>query len=280
MSASKPATRAELKDYCLRQLGSPVLEINVDTQQLEDRIDEALQYFHERHFDGSERMYLKHKITADDVTRFTTSDELSSTTAPDSSTWENRKNFIEMPDNVFGIQKVFGVSSNFLRNDLFGLSNQYYLMDLFAISSGGTFSYGNFDMTNYYMIKQYFETLDMVINTGAFVEYRFNKRQDRLYVDIDVKRVKEDSYFLIDCSRAIDPDEYTQIWNDFFLKRYTTALFKRQWGQNLIKFNGVQLPGGVSLNGRQIFEDAIKEIGDIESKMISDYELPILDMIG
>lgn len=280
MSASKPATRAELKDYCLRQLGSPVLEINVDTQQLEDRIDEALQYFHERHFDGSERMYLKHKITADDVTRFTTSDELSSTAAPDSSTWENRKNFIEMPDNVFGIQKVFGVSSNFLRNDLFGLSNQYYLMDLFAISSGGTFSYGNFDMTNYYMIKQYFETLDMVINTGAFVEYRFNKRQDRLYVDIDVKRVKEDSYFLIDCSRAIDPDEYTQIWNDFFLKRYTTALFKRQWGQNLIKFNGVQLPGGVSLNGRQIFEDAIKEIGDIESKMISDYELPILDMIG
>ena len=280
MSASKPVTRAELKDYCLRQLGSPVLEINVDTQQLEDRIDEALQYFHERHFDGSERMYLKHKITADDVTRFTTSDELSSTTAPDSSTWENRKNFIEMPDNVFGIQKVFGVSSNFLRNDLFGLSNQYYLMDLFAISSGGTFSYGNFDMTNYYMIKQYFETLDMVINTGAFVEYRFNKRQDRLYVDIDVKRVKEDSYFLIDCSRAIDPDVYTQIWNDFFLKRYTTALFKRQWGQNLIKFNGVQLPGGVSLNGRQIFEDAIKEIGDIESKMISDYELPILDMIG
>jgi len=120
----------------------------------------------------------------------------------------------------------------------------------------------------------------MVINTGAFVEYRFNKRQDRLYVDIDVKRVKEDSYFLIDCSRAIDPDVYTQIWNDFFLKRYTTALFKRQWGQNLIKFNGVQLPGGVSLNGRQIFEDAIKEIGDIESKMISDYELPILDMIG
>lgn len=280
MSASKPATRAELKDYCLRQLGSPVLEINVDTQQLEDRIDEALQYFHERHFDGSERMYLKHKITADDVTRFTTSDELSSTSAPDSSTWENRKNFIEMPDNVFGIQKVFGVSSNFLRNDLFGLSNQYYLMDLFAISSGGTFSYGNFDMTNYYMIKQYFETLDMVINTGAFVEYRFNKRQDRLYIDIDVKRVKEDSYFLIDCSRAIDPNEYTQIWDDFFLKRYTTALFKRQWGQNLIKFNGVQLPGGVTLNGRQIFEDAIKEIGDIESKMISDYELPILDMIG
>lgn len=280
MSASKPATRTELKDYCLRKLGSPVLEINVDNQQIEDCIDDALQYFRERHFDGSERMYLKHKLTADDVTRFTESDELADTTAPDAATWENRKNFIEVPDHVFGISRVFGVSSNFLRNDLFGLSNQYYLMDLFAISSGGTFSYGNFDMTNYYMIKQYFETLDMVINTGAFVEYRFNKRQNKLYVDIDVKRIKEDAYILIDCYRALDPAEFTKIWDDFWLKRYVTALIKRQWGQNLIKFNNVQLPGGVSLNGRQIYEDALREIDEIESKMISDYELPPLDMIG
>jgi hypothetical protein len=280
MSVSKPATRTELKNYCLRKLGAPVLEINVADQQIEDSIDDALQYFHERHFDGSERMYLKHKLTADDVTRFQESDELSNTSAPDEATWENRKNFIEIPDHVFGISRVFGVSSNFLRNDLFCLSNQYYLMDLFAISSGGTFSYGNFDMTNYYMIKQYFETLDMVINTGAFVEYRFNKRQDRLYIDIDVNRVKEDAYLLIDCYRALDPNVFTQIWDDFWMKRYVTALIKRQWGQNLIKFNNVQLPGGVSYNGRQIYEDALREIDEIESKMISDYELPPLDMIG
>lgn len=225
-------------------------------------------------------MYLKHKLTADDVTRFQESDEFTNTTAPDAATWENRKNFIEVPDHVYGISRVFGVSSNFLRNDLFGLSNQYYLMDLFAISSGGTFSYGNFDMTNYYMIKQYFETLDMVINTGAFVEYRFNKRQNKLYIDIDVNRVKEDAYLLIDCYRALDPNEFTKIWDDFWLKRYVTALIKRQWGQNLIKFNNVQLPGGVSYNGRQIYEDALREIDEIESKMISDYELPPLDMIG
>jgi hypothetical protein len=280
MSASKPATRTELKNYCLRKLGAPVLEINVADQQVEDCIDDALQYFHERHFDGSERMYLKHKLTADDVTRFQESDEFTNTTAPDAATWENRKNFIEVPDHVYGISRVFGVSSNFLRNDLFGLSNQYYLMDLFAISSGGTFSYGNFDMTNYYMIKQYFETLDMVINTGAFVEYRFNKRQNKLYIDIDVNRVKEDAYLLIDCYRALDPNEFTKIWDDFWLKRYVTALIKRQWGQNLIKFNNVQLPGGVSYNGRQIYEDALREIDEIESKMISDYELPPLDMIG
>ena len=153
-------------------------------------------------------------------------------------------------------------------------------MDLFSISSGGTFSYGNFDMTNYYMIKQYFETLDMVINTGSFVEYRFNRRQDRLYIDIDVNRVHEDSYLVIDCYRALDPQTWTEVYNDSFLKKYVTALFKRQWGANLIKFNNVQLPGGVQLNGRQIYEDAIKEIDEIEAKMISDYELPPLDAIG
>jgi hypothetical protein len=277
---AKPSTRDELKEYCLRKLGAPILEINVDDDQIEDCIDDALQYFHERHFDGSERMYLKHKLTADDVIRFQGDNEYSSTLDPDEAEWKNRKNFIEVPDHVFGISRVFGISSNFLRNDLFGLSNQYYLMDLFSISSGGTFSYGNFDMTNYYMIKQYFETLDMVINTGAFIEYRFNKRQNRLYIDIDVNRVHEDSFILVDCYRALDPNEFTKIWDDFFLKRYVTALIKRQWGQNLIKFNNVQLPGGVSLNGRQIFEDATKEIDEIESKIISDYELPPLDMIG
>ena len=277
---AKPASREQLKEYCLRKLGAPVLEINIDDDQIEDAIDDALQYFNERHFDGMEKTYLKHKLTAADIIRFQSADEITSTTNPDEAHWETRNNFIEIPEHVMGIQKVFGVSSNFLRNDLFGLSNQYYLMDLFSISSGGTFSYGNFDMTNYYMIKQYFETLDMVINTGAFVEYRFNKRQDRLYIDIDVKRVHEDSYLVIDCYRALDPQTWTEVYNDSFIKKYTTSLIKRQWGQNLIKFNNVQLPGGVQINGRQIFEDASKEIDDLENKMISDYETPPLDMIG
>lgn len=255
-----------------------MLQINIADEQADDIIDQSMQYYHEYHFDGVERMYLKHKFTEDDVTRFTESDQ--DTTAPNSDAWENRNNYIEVPDAVIGIAKVFGVSSNFMRNNLFGMSNQYYLMDLFSFSSGSGFAFGNFDLTNYYMIKQHFETIDMVINTGAFVEYRFNKRQDRLYLDIDTTRIVEDQYLLIDCYRYLNPDDFTQVYNDSFVKRYATALMKRQWGQNLIKYNAVQLPGGVTLNGRQIWEDGNNEVKELESRMMTDYSLPPMDMIG
>ncbi len=275
---SRPLNREEFKDYCLRQLGAPVLEINVDQDQIEDRIDDAIQYYQEYHFDGVERMYLKHQFTAEDVERFQETDELSSTDDPDGSSWNNRKNFIEVPDHVIGIQKVFGVTSNLSANEMWGLSNQYFLLDIFSFSSGYTF--GNFDMSYYYMIKQYFETLDMVVNTGGLVEYRFNKRQDRLFLDIDRKKVIEGKYLVIDCYRALDPQEWAQIYNDSFLKRYATALIKRQWGQNMIKYNNIQLPGGVTMNGRQLWEDGNSEVKDLESRMISDYSLPPMDMIG
>jgi hypothetical protein len=275
---AKPSTRQELKDYCLRKLGHPVLEINVDDDQIEDLIDDALQYYQEYHYDGVETMYLKHQITEDDYERFNASDEITTTDAPDAAIWENRNNFIEVPDHVIGITKVFGVSSNWIRNDLFGLSNQYFLMDIFSFSSG--FAFGNFDMTNYYMIRQYFETLDMVVNTGALVQFRFNKRQDRLYIDIDKSRMTPGNYLLIECHRALDPEEWSQVYNDSFIKPYLTALIKRQWGLNLIKFNGVQLPGGVSLNGRQLYEDAQKEIDELMAKSSSYYQLPPIDMIG
>jgi hypothetical protein len=275
---ANPSTREEFIDYCLRQLGAPVLEINVDQDQINDRVDEAIQFYQEYHFDGIERMYLKHEFTEEDVERFTSSNELSNTADPDRGDWINRKNFIEVPDHVVGIQKVFGVTSNFARNDMWGFSNQYFLMDIFSFSAGYTF--GHFDMANYYMIKQYFETIDMVINTGALVEYRFNKRQDRLYIDIDVDRIKAGNYLLIDCYRALDPEEWTQVYNDSFLKRYTTALIKRQWGQNMIKYNNIQLPGGVTMNGRQLWEDGDAEVKDLESRMLTDYSLPPMDMIG
>ncbi len=275
---AEPSSRQELKEYCLRRLGHPVLEINVDDDQLDDLIDDAFQYYRERHMDGVEKMYLKHEITADDVTRFDGADETSSTLAPDAATWTNRKNFIEVPEHVVGISKVMGISSNFARNNLFGMNNQYFLMDIFSFSSG--FAFGNFDMTNYYMIKQYFETLDMIVQTGSLVQYRFNQRQDRLFIDIDKNRMVEGNYLLIECYRFLDPDEFTQVYNDSFVKQYLTALIKRQWGQNLIKFNNVQLPGGVSLNGRQLFEDAQKEIDVLMEKSATYYELPPMDMIG
>ncbi len=275
-----PSTKAEFKDYCLRQLGAPVLEINLDDDQIDDRIDDALQYFHERHYDGSEKMYLKHQFTDDDVTRFTTQNEVQSTTAPDAAAWENRKNFLEIPEHIFGISKVYGISSNFVRNSLFGLNNQYYLMDLFSYTSGTGLAFGGVDLVNYYMVKQHFETIDMIINTGALVEFRFNTRADRLYIDIDVNRVTKDQFLLIDCHRALDPASYSQVWDDFFLKKYATALIKKQWGANLIKFQGVTLPGGVSMNGRQLFDDAQKEIDELMDKSMSTFELPPMDMIG
>lgn len=275
---AQPSTRQELIDYCKRQLGAPVLQINIDDDQVDDVIDNAIQFFQEWHYDGVETMYLKHQITQEDIVRFNASDELTSTEEPDSATWENRNNFIEVPDHVIGITKVFGVSSNWIRNDLFGLSNQYFLMDIFSFSSG--FAFGNFDMTNYYMIRQYFETLDMVVNTGALVQFRFNKRQDRLYIDIDRARIAEGNYLLIECHRALNPEEWSQVYNDSFLKKYTTALMKKQWGQNLIKYNSVQLPGGITLNGRQIYEDALAEIAQLEADMPTKYTLPPIDMIG
>ena len=277
---AQPASRQELRDYCLRQLGAPVLEINLDDDQIDDAIDDALQYFRERHFNGAERMYLKHEFTDDDVTRFTTENETVTTAAPDAATWENRKNYLEIPQHVFGISKVYGISSNFVRNSLFGLNNQYYLMDLFSYTSGTGLAFGGVDMVNYYMVKQHFETIDMIINTGSLVAFRFNTRQDRLYIDIDPNRVTKDQWLLIECYRALDPSTFTEVFNDQFVKKYATALMKRSWGQNLIKFNGVTLPGGVSMNGRQLYEDALTEIEALMDASLSTYELPPLDMIG
>ena len=171
-----------------------------------------------------------------------------------------------------GISRVFGLASNAIRNNLFGIEYQIFLNDLYAV--------GSLDMLNYYMVKQWMETIDMVLNNGSFVQYRFNQRQDRLYLDVGKDMLDEDVFVIIDCYRALDPETFTQVYNDPFVKKYATALLKRQWGQNLIKFNGIQLPGGVSMNGRQLYDDAEKEIALLMEKSSSTYELPPMDMIG
>ena len=153
-------------------------------------------------------------------------------------------------------------------------------MDLFSYTSGTGLAFGGVDMVNYYMVKQHFETIDMIINTGSLVGFRFNCRGNRLYIDIDPERVTKDQYLIIDCYRALDPSTYTEVFNDVFVKKYATALMKRSWGQNLIKFNGVTLPGGVSMNGRQLYDDAMGEIKALMDASLSTYELPPLDMIG
>lgn len=266
---AQPTSRAELKEYCLRRLGKPVLEINVDDDQIDDLIDDAIQMFQERHFNGVERMFLKHQFTADDVTRFTESNE---TTTVGSTDWLARNNYLDIPPQVLGVNQVFGIKGSNIRSNLFGLEYQLFLNDLYQ--------FGSVDILSYYMVKSYLETLDMVLNNGSFIPFRFNQRQDRLFIDTATDFVDEGAFVIIDCYRLLDPTSYTQIYNDQFLKRYCTSLIKKQWGQNLIKFQGAQLPGGITMNGRQLYDDAVAELEKIESEMASTYELPPMDMIG
>jgi len=280
---AKPSTRQGLIDYCLRRLGAPVLEINVDDDQIDDLVDDALQYFQERHFDGVERMYLKYKITEEDiergkgkgtngvgvVTTSATSTNISGYGTTTSNFYE-ASNFIQVPDSVIGIEKVFKFDTSSISGGMFSIKYQLFLNDLYYFNS--------VQLLQYAMVKSYLEDIDFLLTTDK--QIRFNKRQNRLYLDIDWGSQSKDNFIIIDCYRILDPNDFTKVYNDSFLKRYLTALIKRQWGQNLIKFRGVKLPGGIELNGRELYEDAEREIDEIMKRMSMDYELPPYDFIG
>ena len=265
---ASPNSRADLITYCKRQLGEPVLQVNIDDEQVNNVIDDTIQFFQENCYNGMERAYLFHEITADDKTRFAA----SVTTISGTTDWKETTNYIPVPDHVVGITKVFGLVSNSIRSNLFGVEYQLFLNDLYA--------FGSLDILNYYMNKQYLETLDMVLNNGSFQQFRYTMRRDRLYMDLDKDFLKEGSNILIECHRLIDPTDATEMYNDMFVKKYATALMKKQWGQNLIKYNNVQLPGGITLNGRELYTDALAEIEKIESEVLSKYAIPPMDMIG
>ena len=277
---AKPSTRQGLIDYCLRRLGAPVLEINVDDEQIDDLVDDALQYFNERHYDGVEKMYLKYKITDDDVARgrvsgtngvgIVTTTATSTGIASTTFNFYETSNFIQVPDSVIGIERIFKFDTSSISGGMFSIKYQLFLNDLYYFNS--------VELLQYAMVKSYLEDIDFLLTTDKQV--RFNKRQDRLYLDIDWGSQSANDFIVIECYRALDPASFTQIYNDSFVKKYLTSLIKRQWGQNLIKFNGVKLPGGIELNGRQIYEDAERELEDIKQRMASEYELPPLDMIG
>ncbi len=280
---AKPTTRLEFKNYCLRQLGAPVLEINVDDDQVDDLIDDALQLFNERHFDGVERMYLKYKVTQDDIDRGkadpTTGVGIVTTTANStdvsgvgtmSFNWYENSNFIQVPESVIGVEKIFKFDTSSISGGMFSIKYQLFLNDLYYFNS--------IELLQYAMVKTYLEDIDFLLTTDK--QIRFNQRQDRLYLDIDWASEEAGTYFVLDCYRLLDPTTFTGVWNDSFLKRYATALIKRQWGQNLIKFRGVKLPGGIEFNGREIYDDGQREIDYIREKMSSEYELPPLDLIG
>ena len=279
---AKPATRQQLIDYCLRRLGAPVLEINVDDDQIDDLVHDALQYFSERHFDGVERMYLKYKITQGDIDRgrakntdgvgivTTTATSVDTGAGSFTSSFYETSNFIQVPDSVVGIEKIFKLDTSSISGGMFSLKYQLFLNDMYYFNS--------VDLLQYAMVKRYLEDIDFLLTSDK--QIRFNKRQDRLYLDIDWGAQSVDSFIVIDCYRALDPSSFTQVFNDSFLKRYLTALIKRQWGQNLIKFRGVKLPGGIELNGRELYTDAQTEIDEIQKRMAMDYELPPYDFVG
>ena len=278
---AKPASREELIEYCKRQLGAPVLEINVSDEQVDDLVDDAFQYFQERHFDGIERMYLKYKITQEDIDRGTakgtdgvgivTSTGISTNTAGTvSSNFYETSNFIAVPDHVIGINKVFKFDSSSISGGMFSIKYQLFLNDLYYFNS--------VNLLQYAMTKSYLEDIDFLLTTEKQV--RFNQRQDRLYLDIDWGAQQLDDFIVIDCFRALDPEEYNQVYNDPFVKRYFVAMMKKQWGMNLIKFRGTKLPGGIELNGREIYDDGVRELEELRSRMMMDYETPPLDFIG
>jgi hypothetical protein len=237
-------TREQLKDYCLRRLGSPVIEINVEENQIEDRIDDAFQFYREYHYDAVEMVYLKHQFTSTDITN----------------------QYISIPDTVVGVSRILPFSDRSDGTNIFSIRYQILLNDLYSLMST--------NIIYFYQVKQELELINQILVGTKPI--RFNRHMNRLYMDMDwTADAIAGDYVVVECYRILDPDTYRDVYNDMFLKRYCTALIKRQWGENLKKFNGVQLPGGVSINADQIYQDALTEITQIESEMQSRFELPV-----
>jgi len=250
---ANPSSRQGLIDYCLRQLGDPVVEINVDEDQIEDRVDEAIQYYREYHSDATVRTYLKHLVDADDVTN----------------------EYIELDSDIIFVSKLFPLSSNFNSGrNFFDIKYQMMLNDMASLIHFAG------DLAYYEQMQQYLSLLDMKLNGHPQVQW--SRRQNRLYIfgDFADNDIKAGDYIIAEVYSVIDPETHTSVYNDMWLKEYTTALIKRQWGQNLIKFEGMQLPGGVMLNGRQIYDDANTEIERLRESIRLEHELPVDWFVG
>jgi hypothetical protein len=243
---ANPTSRETLIEYCLRRLGDPVIEINVDPDQLEDRVDEALQYYREYHSEATYRGYMKHLVTADDVTN----------------------EYIPISSNITQVTKLFGLQSGDVNRNFFDIKYQMHLNDIADLHS-----YIG-DLAYYEQMQQYLSLLDMKLTGTPQVNYV--RKQNRLYIHGDFVDgdIKAGDYVVAEVYNIVDENTHTSVWNDLWLKEYTTALIKEQWGANLIKFEGMQLPGGVTLNGRQIFEDARQEIEQLRERIRLEFELP------
>jgi len=250
---ANPSSRQELIDYSLRRLGEPVIEINVDPDQVQDRVDEALQYWQEYHSDATYRTYVPHLVTATDVTN----------------------EYITVSDDVIYVSKLFRISSSF--NASFNFFDIKYQMMLNDIADMQNFAG---DLAYYDQLNQYLSLLDMKLNGSPQTTY--SRKMNRLYLhgDFNDKDVQADDYIVYEAYKTVDSGTHGKVWNDLWLKEYTTALIKQQWGSNLIKFEGMQMPGGVTLNGRQIFEDAVQDIEKLREKIRLDFEMPADFFVG
>ena len=258
-----PATRETLKQYALRALGKPVIEINVDDDQLEDRLDEALQYFAQYHYDGIRRTYLKYQYTEADKTRMTGDSDESVTKNSVTTSWKEGNNFLVVPESVISVINIFPFSNKSNMN-LFDVRYQLRLNDLYDFSSTS--------IINYDIVLRHLDFLDHILVGEK--PLRFNQHDNRLYIDMDWKNdLAVGEFIVIEAYRKLDPATNTDVFNDIFLKRYVTALFKKQWGANLSKFDGVAMIGGVTLNGRQIYSEALQDIDKLETEIRSTFEL-------
>ena len=335
---TQPTSRATLKDYAKRQLGHPVVELNLDDDQMEDRIDDALEFFQEYHFDATEPTFLKHQITASTLkltanvvftagetitggtsgvratvheyhsanttiryknpevksggdgntfyanttTTFGNSETITGGTSGASATTASSdanslgdfdNQYISITENIIGVKGVIPFYRETEGNtNMFSVNYQYALNDLYRMGTGA-------QMSNYVFTQQHLTTINNLFNTMP--RFRFNRHTDRLYLDIRWgDDVKIDDFIVAECYTITDPSSFSDVYGDMFLKKYVTSLFKKQWGQNLIKFEGMQLPGGVTLNGRQLYDDAVQELDKIEEEVQLKYQLPDDLMIG
>jgi len=248
---AQPNSRTTLIDYCLRSLGAPVIEINVDEDQLDDRIDEALQFYQFYHDDAIEKVYLKHVVTQDDIDN----------------------GYIPINDLVTDVVRVLPLRETVSSTDMFDIRYQIHLNDIYALGFMGS-------LTEYVMAQQWLALLDLVVDSDE-KHVNFERHKNRLEIFMDwSEEVEVGDNLVIECYRIIDPETYTDVYNDYFLKRYATALMKKQWGQNLIKFEGMVMPGGVTFNGRQLFDDANEEIKELTEEARLNWEKPVDFMTG
>jgi len=268
-----PTTKATFKSYCLRALGFGVIDINVSDDQADDRIDEALQYFAQYHYDGIEKMYLKYQVTADDITRAASNTTTTATDTVDNSvtaSFGEGNGYIPMPSSVVSVLNIFPFDDQ-ATNNMFDIRYQLRLNDLYDFSSTS--------IIHYQMTMQQLDFLSHILVGEKPV--RFNQHQNRLYIDMDWSNdITAGEYLIIECYRKIDPATYTDIFDDIYLKRYATALIKRQWGANLSKFSGVAMLGGVTMNGETIYTQAQEELEKLEEQIQLSFETPIDYMVG